>query len=865
MSKVSKNIYNICDNLFPASSSAQELNSYVWMATANLKALLSAQNDVQAKEAANMIDFALDKMNKISNVLAENFSQKKELLGNIETLNVQIAKLMNIKEKVYQTVVAGFKNKKNNDKIKAETLILVDNTIASIATQVDNAEFEIIMAKGNAKKGIKSVVQATEAMSESYNELSQINFPTVRSLLTIKATFYETVFAAEQMINLRTTDGISIPEDKVFAGMNKIKSRIDSIRQSNAVDSKKLAELQGASDAYRILFMGKLKKAVEENIKQGTLGKSAQLSLIEKELRSINDEMISVIDGLVDDFEFSIMNDTAKAKKIIKDGLKKTKSIEHSYTKIVDETMPLTKALFSLRGDIAMVTGTVDEIMICDDSDFIVPLADKFSGQMSSARKQLAVLTDLMDADVVNNLKKFIDQMESFILGDGGILKMRRILLVDLEKSETISKEVKGHIEQINAMVETTVDEVNLEAKQASDETRHVVKSSSGSIGLSSIVVIFIGILVAVLLSRFIVNNLNSLNAILNKWVEDLSRRKGDLTLRLQLKTNDELGDVGNSFNHFLDNFADMTKVIRDVSIKIDSGSKTMSSTTQEVNSSLQEINNSIQGISTGAMSQVTKIENSSQLILDLTASLKQIAVNAKKVNDLILSVTELAGQGKESNKELSKRIDSIAGVVEESATAVAGLGERSKEIGYIINTINFFADQTNLLSLNAAIEAARAGDAGRGFAVVAEEVRKLAEGSSGSAKEIDKLIKGMQKEVANVISLSTIGKAETAGGKLLAEKVNALQDKVSEATKLAVVMANEISNVIPQQLEGTQRAYESITDVCNVSQKNAALTEQVSSSTQQMVAAMEELVSYAEQMTIIVESLKQVVGQFKV
>ncbi|MFH1093419.1 MAG: methyl-accepting chemotaxis protein [Candidatus Omnitrophota bacterium] len=865
MSKVSKNIYNICDNLFPASTQAKELDSSVWMASSNLKALIFSKDNAQAKEAADIIDIALNRMAEISDVLKEKFSKKTEITSRIKNLDAQIERLMNLKEKVYKTVLAGFENQINNDQIKARTLLLVDSTIASIAEQVDNVEFEIMLAKGSAKKGIKSAIEATESMSKSYNDLSQINFPTVRRLLTMKASFYEAVAIVERIISLKKMERLPIHEDKFIAAMTHIKGRLENLKTTNAVDIKKIVKIQAASDNYRNLVLGNLKKAVEENIKQQGTGKSAQISLIEEELGKNNEEMISLIDGLVDDFEFSIMVDTASANKSIKEGLEKTKSIDKSYSKIVDETMPLTKALFLLRGDIAMATATVEGIINCDNLDLLVPLQDKFSGQMSSGREQLAVLTGLIGANEINNLKKFLNQMESFILGQDGILKMRRMLLMDLKESENIAKEVEGYIKQINEMVKTTVDEVNLEAQQASDTTRQVVGSSSGSIGISSLVVILLGLTIAILLSKFIVQNLNTLNALLNKWVVDLARRKGDLTERLHMKTNDELSAVGNSFDSFMDSFADMTKVIKKSSGKIDSSAKNFAVVTQQANASLQSINTSIQEISRGAVTQVSKIEETGKIIDGVMVSLKQIDVKAKEVTKIVIVTSDLADKGKQENEALVKKMIFIASVVQKTAAAVKELGKRSEKIGEISDTINSFADQTNLLALNAAIEAARAGEAGRGFAVVAEEVRKLAEGSSKSAKKITDLIQGVQGEVDTVVTLIEDGQKETEEGRKIAEQANEVQSRIAEASKSVAKMVSEISRIIPEQLKGTERVVEAISEISCVSQENASSTEQVSSSTQEMSASMEELTSSADDLVVVVGQLQEQVGQFVV
>jgi methyl-accepting chemotaxis protein len=581
----------------------------------------------------------------------------------------------------------------------------------------------------------------------------------------------------------------------------------------------------------------------------------------------MEDEFNKSIAEVLDEFEFKMffgMEDTTKSITLTS---KNREILEKELFDFIDVKFNLMRRWLLVRAYLENSSRIIIQIVNENNPDLITFHVENLTaafGWVEGRLKNLDKTFSDNDREILKKINGFYDTIKSSISQKDGLIQLQHQLLIDLGVSKKIAKSITQQMAEIHEMTAKTINEIEKKANEAGKSARSVVVFSKGAITITSIVVIILGLIIALALAAFISKNLNLVSNFLSMWVRDLSERKGNLNARLTMNSKDELGVVGNSFNTFLDCFSETVKIMRQSAAKIDENAKHLVSASLQVNSALSQINSSIQQISVGAQTQVSRVTLTSEIIKKLTASLHDIDKNAKEVNAYIVDVSDQAIKGRDSNQELEQKIDSIAQVVEEANIAVMELGKRSDQIGNITNTINSFADQTNLLSLNAAIEAARAGESGRGFAVVAEEVRKLAEGSSRSVNEIAKLIKEVQDDVAKVVTLIGKGKNESELGKTIAIKVSALQINITVATKKAEKMAGEISQLIPFQLSEAEKANASIIEISGIAQENASTTQEVSSSTEEMTSSMQELVASTNILTDVVKQLQDLVNQFK-
>ncbi|MFD1926858.1 methyl-accepting chemotaxis protein [Sporosarcina siberiensis] len=540
-------------------------------------------------------------------------------------------------------------------------------------------------------------------------------------------------------------------------------------------------------------------------------------------------------------------------------GIISSYTLNQNTNTINQQIIPKVDSLNILEKGTQSVLGLTQQHILTKGSSYKIAYEEQIASHKISVDKTIEsyehLLTDQVELDILTEVKDIWRRFNNQITG-----------IITLSAGDWYAE---ATLESYGAGL--TINEMNEQLELLStlhDAELNTIVEKGDLLYKTVLIILAIGTIVAILISilgiRFLLTTIQKPIVALSKNFKLMAT--GDLTIDpIELKTKDEIGQLGEDFNMMLAQFKLlMTNLHRHIDT-VASTSIELSASAEETMYASTQIANSIIDVSEGASDQLESARSSNLIVDEITIGMDHAAESIQKVSELAVSTTDFAKTGTEMMETTMEKMDDIERSTEKTALVVESLHTKSIEIGNIVSIITKIAGQTNLLALNASIEAARAGEHGRGFAVVANEVGNLAASSGTAANNIRQLIEEIQKEVEEAIAAMSTSKKYVAEGLRMVhhsgESFNEITQMVGEVSSQAV----EISAISKEITENTHAMKLMVNAVSTMSERAEASSQDIVAAAEEQNATMEEISASSVVLSSMAETLRGMVSVFKI
>ncbi|GAD03213.1 methyl-accepting chemotaxis protein [Agarivorans albus] len=452
------------------------------------------------------------------------------------------------------------------------------------------------------------------------------------------------------------------------------------------------------------------------------------------------------------------------------------KSTYSSLLTVEENILPALAAV--LNADRDLYQARVAELEALEaPSSALAGLMDDYQENAEQAHQRMQKFKELLSdyPEATQSLQSFEQRFnqwkkpstEVFALVKSG----KRKQAIELSANQSVQS-----FESLRELYDIATEAAEKLADDIEQESSADVTSQLSMLAVVASIAVVLSILLAYFGPKILVDSITRITARIN----DISQGDGDLTQRLEVQRNDEIGELATSFNQFVDLLEGLIGNVNKFSAELNQSIAGIAQKSEQTTEVSKEQNQSVEMIATA--------------VTQMAAAIREVANNANHAAEEINTVNSQTEQGQNVTKESVEHISLLSNTVQEAANVVENLSQDSDRIASVLDVIRGIAEQTNLLALNAAIEAARAGEQGRGFAVVADEVRSLASKTQQSTEDIQKMIEALQSGVTQAVDAinkgSTVaeGTVDLAGQTL--EALNQILESTSKVSEVSVSTA---------------------------------------------------------------------------
>ena len=493
---------------------------------------------------------------------------------------------------------------------------------------------------------------------------------------------------------------------------------------------------------------------------------------------------------------------------------------------LVEDKFPKVVMLEDIKDNLNITARALRNMVILDDAKEI----DKEAKRITESREEINKIFGEMDKVVKSDkgkelLKAVTDARAAYLPAYSSVMK-----LIEANDKEGARKELLTTVRTTQGAYFKALDAMIHHQEEGVKKVGELAAANAAQARTMIIIILVIAIVISTAMALFIIRSI--VRPVSELVGVNAKLAGGDLTAISAVTGNDEIGQLADSSRKVVENLREVLSHVSETSSQVASAAHQLQVTAEQIATGAEEV-----------ASQTGTVATASE---EMAATSSDIARNCNMVADSSKMASTTATKGGSIVHETISGMGRIAERVRLSATTVENLGVRSEQIGNIVGTIEDIADQTNLLALNAAIEAARAGEQGRGFAVVADEVRALAERTTRATKEISDMIKAIQSETREAVKAMEEGVSEVEKGAASSEKSGQALEEILGQINEVTMQINQIATAAEEQTATTSEIttnIQQVTDVVHQTARGASETATAASQLSSNAQVLQNLV----------------------